>query len=143
LSLYLKITAGLFAMGLLPTLILMIWAPQIFAWTFGLQWHTAGEYARWLVFWMMFVFCNVPAVLFARIIRIQRTVFFYNIVLLAGRVTVLVIGGLYLTALQSIALFSVLGAMMNVVLILLVGYHVMKREGEISWIHLRSSLTVE
>lgn len=140
LSLYVKTTAGLFAVCIFPTLLIMIWAPQIFALIFGVQWHTAGEFARWLILWMAFVFCNVPAVLFARIIRIQRTVLFYDLVLLAARVSVLVIGGLYLTALQSITLFSILGAVMNLILILLVGYNVMKKEGEISWNHLRSSL---
>lgn len=137
LSLYVKITLGLFAVSLLPALIIIIWAPQIFGFIFGAKWYTAGEYARSLMIWMLFVFCNIPAVLFARLIRIQRTVFFYDLVLLAARSSVLIIGGLYLTALQSIAIFSILGALMNLVLILLVGYNIMKKEGEISWNQLR------
>jgi hypothetical protein len=40
-----------------------------------------------------------------------------------------VLGGLYLSALQTISLFSVVGAAMNAILILLVGYAVMKKEG--------------
>jgi O-antigen/teichoic acid export membrane protein len=130
LSLYVKITAGLFTVGLFPALIIIIWAPQIFDLIFGARWYTAGEYARSLVVWLLFVFCNVPAVLFARLIRIQRAVFFYDLVLLAARVSALVISGLYLTAIQSITIFSILGAVMNLVLILLVGYNVIKKEGE-------------
>lgn len=141
LSLYVKITVGLFAIGLFPALIIIIWAPQIFGFIFGAKWYTAGEYARSLMIWMLFVFCNIPAVLFARLIRIQRTVFFYDLVLLAARSSVLIIGGLYLTALQSITIFAILGAVMNLVLILLVGYNVMKKEGETSWNQLLLAIT--
>jgi O-antigen/teichoic acid export membrane protein len=127
--LYLKTTVGLFAMALLPSSILFIWAPQLFTWIFGSQWYVAGEYARSLVLWLLVVFCNLPAVLFARLIRIQRAVFFYDMALLGLRVLALVLGGLYLSALQTISLFSVVGAAMNAILILLVGYAVMKKEG--------------
>jgi len=127
--LYLKTTVGLFAMALLPSSILFIWAPQLFSWIFGSQWHVAGEYAQSLVLWLLFAFCNLPAVLFARLIRIQRTVFFYDTVLMIFRALLLVLGGLYLSAPQTIALFSMVGAGMNAVLILLVGRAVIKVEG--------------
>jgi O-antigen/teichoic acid export membrane protein len=138
--LFVKSTVGLFGLGLLPAMVLGAYAPQLFAWVFGDRWHMAGEFARYLVFWLLFVFCNLPAVLFARLIRIQRTVFLYNSIVLTVRVIVLVIGGLYLTALQSIALFSELGAVMNLVLILFVGRALLKREGEFSLEQLRDGL---
>jgi len=128
--LYMKVTAGLFALAFFPSVVLFIWAPEIFTWIFGSQWYTAGEFAKFLILWMMFTFCNLPAVLFAQIIRIQRSVFFYDLVLLAVRVVTLVIGGLYLNALQTICLFSLVGAAMNAILIFLVGHAVMKKEGQ-------------
>lgn len=140
LSLYTKVTVGLFAVGIFPAVIIITWAPQIFSLIFGTQWYMAGEYARSLMIWVLFVFCNVPAILFARLIRIQRTVFFYDLILLIARVLALVISGLYLTALQSITLFSLLSAMMNLFLILLVGYHVMKKEGAKSWLDVHTYL---
>jgi len=129
LPLYTKITLGLFALGLVPSAVLFIWSPQLFSWVFGSQWHTAGEYSRSLIVWLMFVFCNTPAVLFARIIRIQRFAFFYELCLLAIRVMALALGGLYLDASRTIVLFSLVGAATNVILILIVGYAVMKKEG--------------
>lgn len=138
--LFLKSTLGLFGLGLLPAIVLWFWSPQLFAWVFGRQWRTAGEFARYLVFWLLFAFCNLPAVLFARLIRIQRTLFFFNSILLAVRVLALVAGGLYLTALQSIALFSLVGGVMNLALILLVGHAVLKREGQLTLAHLRTGL---
>jgi O-antigen/teichoic acid export membrane protein len=127
--LFVNSTAALFGIGLLPVGIVALWAPQFFEWAFGGQWYVAGQFARYLAIWFFFVFCNVPAVLFARLIRIQRTLFFYNAAVLALRFGTLIFGGLYLTALQSIALFSLVGAFVNLALILLVGSAFAKREG--------------
>jgi O-antigen/teichoic acid export membrane protein len=128
-SLYIKITATLFAIALVPSAILIIWAPQLFTWIFGSQWLLAGELTRSLIIWLVFVFCNVPAVLFARIIRIQRFVFIYDLVLLAARTSALVLGGLYLSAKQTVLLYALVGAVMNGFLIFWVGRAVMKKEG--------------
>ncbi|MCS7338619.1 MAG: oligosaccharide flippase family protein [Verrucomicrobiae bacterium] len=127
--LFLKVTAGLFCLGILPTLVLIAAAPKIFVWVFGSQWATAGEFARYLVIWLFFAFCNQPAVLLARVIRIQRTVFLYNVGVLLSRWGLLLIGGRYLSPLECVALFSVLGAFLNIFLIALVGYVLVKREG--------------
>ena len=129
MPLYVKITAGLFAVAFLPAMFLIIWSPALFSWIFGAQWYTAGEFARYLTLWLLFMFCNLPSVLFARVIRIQRRMFIFDITLLCGRSLVLVLGGMYLTALQTIMLFSVLSAVMNVVFILIVGYVLMQKEG--------------
>lgn len=138
--LYVKTTTWLFALAFFPSLVLFIWAPEIFTWVFGSQWHTAGEFVRSLVLWMIFVFCNVPAVLFARLIRIQRTIFFYDLVLLAVRALALMLGGLYLNASQTIMLFALVGASMNAILIVLVGHAVMKKEGQANWLGIRDYL---
>lgn len=129
--LYVRTTAALFAIGIIPSVIMFIWAPPIFAWVFGARWLTAGIFARSLILWLLFVFCNVPAVLFARLIRIQRTVFFYDLALLTARVSVLAIGGLFLSAVHAVMIFSAIGAAMNLFLIILVGYKVIKREGSV------------
>ncbi|MGD0275167.1 MAG: oligosaccharide flippase family protein [Syntrophales bacterium] len=139
-SLYFKSTVGIFTLAFFPSLFLLLWAPQFFTWIFGSQWHTAGQFTQSLVLWMLFAFCNLPAVLFARLIRIQRTVFLYDLVLLAGRLSVLLLGGLFLTALQTITLFSLLGAIMNLYLIFLVGYNVVKKEGHSNWVNIRDAL---
>jgi O-antigen/teichoic acid export membrane protein len=139
MPLYVKITAGLFAMILLPSVILIVWSPEIFAWVFGSQWRLAGEYAQCLILWLMFYFCNLPAVLFAQLIRIQRTFFVYDLFLLAARALALIIGGMYLSAWHTVLLFSVVGALMNLFLILLVGYAIMKKEGDVKWDRIRNA----
>lgn len=137
-SLYVKITVGLLLIAFFPTLVLFIWAPPLFSWIFGSEWLMAGEFAQSLILWLMFAFCNLPAVLFARLIRIQRTIFFYDMILLVIRMIVLILGGLYLKASQTILIFSLASAIMNAILILLVGRAVMKKEGEVNLENLRS-----
>ena len=139
-ALYVKVTAILFAMALVPSIILIIWAPQLFTWIFGSQWHLAGEFARSLIIWLGVVFCNVPAVLFARIIRIQRFVFFYDLGLLGARTTALILGGSYLSASQTVMLFALVGAAMNAFLIFRVGRAVIKKEGPVNLDSLRDFL---
>jgi lipopolysaccharide exporter len=128
LPLYMKITAGLFVLVFFPSVVLFIWSPQIFAWVFGSQWYAAGEFARWLVLWFMFGFCNVPSTLFARILRMQRQLFFFDLSLLAMRALTLVLGGLYLNEHRTIMVFSIVGSIMNIALIVWIGYVLMKHE---------------
>lgn len=129
MPLYVKITLGLFAMTLIPSLVIYIWAPQLFAWVFGVKWYMAGEFARSLVLWLMFMFCNLPAVLFARIIRIQQKLFVFDIIVLTARAVALYVGGMYLSAVDTIFLISVVGAVMNIIIISVVGFILMKEEG--------------
>lgn len=121
MPLYIKITAGLFMIAFFPTLILFIWAPQIFSWVFGSEWFTAGVFSRWLVLWIMIGFCNLPSVLFARILRQQKKLFLFELVTLVSRFLVLIVGGFLLTAENVIVLFSIIGCMLNLILIIWIG----------------------
>jgi len=138
--LYIRTVLVLFAMAIIPSLILIIWAPQIFAFIFGARWHLAGVLARSLIIWLAVVFCNLPATIFARIIRIQRFVFFYDLVLLALRTATLVLGGMYLKVTQTVMVFAIVGAAMNIFLIYFVGRKVAKKEGRIDLLSLKDIL---
>lgn len=128
MPLYLKITLGLFGLAALPSLVLMIWSPQLFAWIFGERWTLAGEFSSSLVIWLLFMFCNVPAALFGRIIRIQRQMFVFDLAVLAFRTASLYVGGQYLSPATTILFFSCVGGVMNVIFIGLVGYKLWKAE---------------
>ncbi len=138
--LYIRTVLILFAMAIIPSLILIVWAPQIFSFIFGTRWHLAGILARSLIIWLAIVFCNLPAVIFARIIRIQRFVFFYDLVLLALRTATLVLGGMYLKLTQTVMAFAIVGAAMNIFLIYYVGRKVAKREGKADSLSLKNIL---
>jgi len=127
--LYLKSTAGLFTAALIPMLFFFRWAPDIFVWIFGAEWQTAGEFAKWLLLWLVLVFSGFPSVLFARITRIQGQLFVFEVVLLVSRTRVLILGGIYLHDLDTIILFSLTSAGLNIIFILIVGHIVMKEDG--------------
>lgn len=129
LNLYVKTTLGLFAVAMVPSAILVIWAPQIFSFVFGQKWLIAGSFTRSLVLWQVFMFCNLPSVLFSRVLRLQRQLFGFDIVLLAARVATLVIGGMFMSASMTIFVFSLIGAIMNAIFILIVGFLLIKKEG--------------
>ena len=128
MPLFLKTTGGLLAIGLLPTLIMFIWSPQIFTFVFGDDWHVAGQYARWLILWIGTVFMNVPSILFAKILRMQRQMMFYDVFLLIARTSAFVLGGLYLKAIWTISIFSAVSAISNVFLISWIGVTLYRKE---------------
>jgi lipopolysaccharide exporter len=133
LPLYAKFTVGLFALALLPSVLFFLWSPNIFSWIFGAKWYTAGEFARSLILWMLFAFCNLPSMLFARLIRIQRAIFILDLMTMFARTVVLVLAGLYLNAAKAVFLFSLVGAIMNLLLILLVGHKILEKENPASY----------
>jgi len=116
-ELFKKATLGLFFFSFTPFAVMFLYIPNIFFWVFGEEWFEAGIYAKWLILWQAFVFCNVPAVLFAKIFRQQRKLFLFDVFLLIIRVSVLSVGGLYLNAINTIILFSISGMLMNLALI--------------------------
>ena len=129
MPLYFKTTLGLFALALLPALLLIIWSPQLFTLVFGSQWHVSGEFARILVIWLVFMFCNLPSEIFAKIIRMQRKLFLFNLVIVVARTLVLILGGILMSAFYTVVLFSVVGALINIIFIVVIGIALSKKEG--------------
>jgi O-antigen/teichoic acid export membrane protein len=116
-GLFVETTTMLLGLAVVPAAIGFVLAPWAFGLVFGSQWVIAGEYARWLLIWLVPGFCNMPAVLAGRILRQQRNLLIFDTALLVSRVAVLVIGGFYLSAIQTIIAFSVIGAVFNSFLI--------------------------
>jgi lipopolysaccharide exporter len=130
--LFLKTTVGLMAVALIPSVLLFVWAPQIFSWIFGGAWWDAGIFARWFTLWMFMAFCNVPSVLFARILRQQRNLFLYECVVLSSRTSILLVGGGYWSSLKTVVAFSVLGFVLNTALILWIGLLLFTKKNPVS-----------
>ena len=139
IHLYVEVTAGLLAMALIPCIVLFLWAPDIFALVFGPEWRTAGQYAGFRAVELLFSHSNVPAYLFAKTIRMQPFILGYDLLLLALRASVLVVGGMYLDALETVLLLALTGTAMNATLIYCVGFALMRREGRSDWGRVLSS----
>jgi lipopolysaccharide exporter len=125
LNLYLKTTGGLAITGL-PILLMIPFGPEIFDFVFGNEWREAGIYAQWLCLWTFVGFINTPTVMMIPILNMQKFQFIYEIVVTGLRVVVIVIGGILADSLIAIALFSLVGVLVNTFLISFI-YKKMKR----------------
>jgi len=126
-GLFTKTTATLLGISLLPAALGFVFAPYLFGLVFGSKWVLAGEYARWLLLWLVPGFCNLPAALVGRILRQQRNLLLFDLGLLVSRIAVLIVGGSLWTPLQTIVTFSLVGAAFNIFLILFI-WRLLKRE---------------
>lgn len=113
-ALFKKTTLGLVAIGIVPTLIVILFGPSIFGVVLGDEWTAAGGYARWLVLWLACWFINLPAVLFGQICRKQKAFFLQDSALLVSRAGAVVIGGIRRDPALAIMLYSLVGVFFNV-----------------------------
>src|SRR5699024_1920243 len=49
-----KATLSAFAVATPLFLVIMFFGAPLFAWVFGAEWHTAGQYAQWIAIWLLF-----------------------------------------------------------------------------------------
>jgi O-antigen/teichoic acid export membrane protein len=123
-SILLRANLALAGVGLLPFSVVILFGPWLFAVVFGSEWINAGEYARWLSLWMYFVFINPPNLSAIAVMRMQRFYLIYEIISIVLRVLALLSGYLLLSSdLFSVGAFSIVGAALNIFLILITLYH--------------------
>lgn len=115
--LFLKASLYLLALSIPFSFLFFFWSPDLFAWFFGERWRVAGNFASWLVFWLMAGFCSVPSVIFARILRKQKQFLFYEILHLIASVICLLVGCIYYKPDITIIVFSFIGMISNMILI--------------------------
>lgn len=111
-------TLGLAGVGAVPFALVMILGPRLFSFVFGPEWQTAGEYGTWLGLWLFFGFINVPSVSSIPILALQGQFLAYEVVTVIARAVSLLVGALVLRSeVAAIALFSITGAVFNLLLI--------------------------
>jgi lipopolysaccharide exporter len=116
-TLFIKATSCLAALSIPIAIMFFFWASEIFSFLFGSNWREAGLFAGWLVLWLSVGVCITPSVLFARLLRKQRQLLIYETVFLILSVISLCVGGFYLNAYSTVILFSVVGMLLNSILI--------------------------
>lgn len=113
-----KATYYLAGAGVLPYVIVIAFGPALFSFVFGTEWVVAGEYARWIALWSFFKFLNKPSMTALPALSAQAFNLYSTIITLIVRIVALAIG--YYTFesdLIAIALFSITGAVLNIVFI--------------------------
>lgn len=115
-----KTTLSLAVAALFPSILVIAYGPWLFALVLGEEWREAGHYARWIVAWLFFGFLNSPSLATAQVYELQRFLLCYEVMLFLTRTCALYWGVSHLNATGSIALYCLIGAVFNFVLILAV-----------------------
>lgn len=105
-------TGTLFAVGVVPFGLVVLFGPWLFGFVFGAEWALAGEYARWLALFFLLNFINKPSVAAVPVFGIQRGLLVYEIFSTGGKAIGLLAGFYWFESdLWAVALFSVIGVM--------------------------------
>jgi len=127
-----KTTAVLALVGFIPLVPVVAIGPWLFGFVFGPKWVVAGEYARWLAFWIFFAFINRPSLVSIPVLRLQGFLLVCEIVSIVLRLLALLAGFyLFKSDILAIALFSFAGAIFNLSVIIMSIWrsHFMAKEG--------------
>lgn len=99
----------LLAIGLLPTVILILFGEEIFSFTFGAEWSVSGFFASILSIALLFQFSSAPLIQLTNILSSQYIYLLINGVRLLGVVLVFVITKYYsLSEFWFVVMYSVL-----------------------------------
>tara|TARA_B110000211_G_C14058475_1_gene544461 strand:+ start:792 stop:2048 length:1257 start_codon:yes stop_codon:yes gene_type:complete len=116
---FLKTTRGLFLVIVFPVIIIFFYGPDLFSIIFGTDWKVAGELGSWLFLWVGLMFVNPPSQAILLVINKNKQQLYLDLFLVISRAFVLFIGGITGDIVFTIMLYSIVGVLFNVILILL------------------------
>ncbi|EEG77496.1 lipopolysaccharide biosynthesis protein [Dethiobacter alkaliphilus] len=113
-----KATLSLVIVGIVPFGIVFIFGPILFQFVFGADWIVAGEYARWMALWSFFAFVNKPSVKTLPVLSEQKFHLNISVISIVARSVGLLVGAYLLqNDLVAVILYSLAGAVVNIILI--------------------------
>ena len=116
-KLLIKATLGLGVVGIVPFGTIILFGPPLFEFVFGSDWVVAGEYARWLSFWLYFEFVKTAAIQTIPVIRLQGFFLFYTVISTPLRGGVFILSAILLdNVIQSLALFCLISGAFSLLL---------------------------
>lgn len=118
-----KATFMLAAIAIIPVLIILLFGSSIFGFVFGEQWIEAGRYAQWIVVWVFFALINRPSVAMIYVLGLQAFSLKLNVIFMIIRLLAILLGGYFGSALLAVILYSVSGAIFNIILVAYVFYY--------------------
>ncbi|MNZ66901.1 colanic acid exporter [compost metagenome] len=111
-------TSTLLIIGIIPFGTIFAFGPWLFTFVFGDDWLMAGEYARWLSLWLLFMLANPPATKALTVLGAQKIQLFIAITTISLRAIALLAGYFAFNSdIIAIALFSIAGTIVNIFLI--------------------------
>lgn len=120
-TLVLQFNKKLVQLGCLPTAILIVFGPELFAFVLGEQWYKAGEYAQWLAPWIFLQFQWTPLSNLTVVLELQKEALVSQLLTFFARFGALFVAiGLEVGADSAIQLFAVVSA---IVYFLMISYY--------------------
>lgn len=114
----LKMYKNLAVLGIIPHLILFLFAPKLFVFFFGEEWLIAGYYTQYLMPWFFLVFINSPVSSIYIVKGKQKEYFLFEIILLITRALSLWLGHyLFQDPSSTIILYGLVGLIFNAFLV--------------------------
>jgi len=108
----------LLKLAILPFLILLLIAPFLFSFLFGVEWKLAGTFTQLLIPWLFLGFLNSPISFIFTILNKQKQLLIYDISLFICRVIALFIGFKFFNNVTySIFLYALAGFFFNLFLL--------------------------
>jgi len=101
----------LFALGIFPTLVLLINGRDLFVFVFGEPWAEAGMYSQMLALWIFIMFITSPVSPLFAIFEKQKYTLLFNGINLLTRGGALIAGGLIGSATISILLIAMISVL--------------------------------
>lgn len=98
-------------LGWFPVAALVLAGPQLFVFVFGSDWEAAGQFARFLAPWQLFVLLGSPLTRLFDVFERQREELIYSGLLLGARTAALLTGGILGSVLVSVASFGLASAL--------------------------------
>ncbi len=113
-----KTTLGLAKLGVLPFVLLGVFAPFIFTWVFGPEWRMSGIYAQIIIGWSFLGFVNPPSTASLYILGLQRVSLKYESLMIIFRILSIFIGYiLFKDDIACVILYASVGVFFNLFLI--------------------------
>lgn len=117
-KLVIKATLALLAVGVIPFGTVFLFGPFLFSFVFGEAWLIAGEYARWLALWLLFMFANQPAIKALPVISAQGFHLIFTCFTITFRAIALLVGyKIFGNDLVAVALYGLVSMLLNMILI--------------------------
>lgn len=105
-------------LGLPLAVAVLLVAPEVFATLFGDEWRASGLYAQWLSVWLLFAFLSLPLSPLIAVLDKQATGAVFQLALLVGRASAIVIGGIFNDPMLAIVFFAIIGTVLRSVFLL-------------------------
>jgi O-antigen/teichoic acid export membrane protein len=109
-----KVFSVLIGLALPPTILLTIFAPDLFSIVFGSEWRAAGEYASWMAVWLAAQFCFAPISTTFTALKKENIGLVLQFVLFISRVGALTYGYYYLDLMDTVKTYALTSALIYI-----------------------------